>query len=501
MKNFINCRIQGVTDSKMMGSITHNIRSVQSRNDINDNLNYFYDVSEYSNSASDEASSIINTSSGTFLENLRNFYAKQSYGRVELNHSDRTNNKRAYQILKKQYNKDRIEHNKLYKDRRHQNLKSFHGSWAEGILTFSEAIHQDLGKKYTTQELEQVALASITEVCKLMNTELKYMVLHMSESVPHFHFHFKNYDDQGRSITHKHRSHEFLSKLQDISYKHLRNLGMDRGIKKEISGVTRYRNTKQWHEMEHAKLNAITITKKDQLVKVKSDLSASVELLQTKQDELKTTYTNLNHQKNSLKLLRTNHHRVTDTYKDLTQSIKTLQQEEKSTRAKWRAIKDDVQAKKDELEIVDIEVQDFIQYKSELKTSIKDYLKDHIKKTGNTYQVKNMNQFFKSLVQEFTEANSTNIKSDELDASQKKLNFLESKNKTIFQDYLQYQKLYNTTKESLNKQTSRVDALSSEINNKDFQLDELYSFLNSNDLKERFKKYLESRDDDLDRKI
>ena len=48
----------------------------------------------------------------------------------------------------------------------------------------------------------------------------------------------KNFDNEGRSIIFKNKSTKILSSLQDIAFKHFKELGMDRGIKKADSQVS-----------------------------------------------------------------------------------------------------------------------------------------------------------------------------------------------------------------------------------------------------------------------
>lgn len=46
MNNFINVRIQSVSQNRLENNLVHNVRAKPSRNDINDNVNYLYQLEE-----------------------------------------------------------------------------------------------------------------------------------------------------------------------------------------------------------------------------------------------------------------------------------------------------------------------------------------------------------------------------------------------------------------------------------------------------------------------
>ena len=468
MKNMINVRIVGVSNSKIGGSIIHNTRSQPSRNDINDNANYFYEVKadepepEISSSGSD-ATSIINVSCGSYSENLRNYYA-----RSELSNKNRTNNQLLKKDLLKQYRKDRKVHNKLHKDRTNQNVRDYQGSWAEGIFTFSEAIKKDLGTKYTTQELEKVAFDCALDICKQMGTELKGVFLHLNESTPHFHWYFKNFDNYGHSITYKNRKTKDLSRLQDIGFKHFKALGMDRGIKKEISGATRYKTTKQYHQEQIASLNTTIGVKRDELSSTKRDLLLNIEDLQITKDKLKVVYTDLNTQKNSIKDLRYSYDRTSQEYKDLTTTFKTLQQNEKKARTKHRELISQIKDKNSQLNDISIDVANKDIWQKETKQELKKFVIDHtIKNKSNKYEIKDINHFFNEIVDLVEYVSNLDIKLQELDKVNSKLSVSNATLQIRTNKYLKYKKLYNSTKQTLNDKISRINTLSDSLYDKD----------------------------------
>ncbi len=213
MNNYINVRIQSTHNSKIKNRIKHNIRYIKSLNDINEKPNILIDLQ-----------------------------------------SDRTliltpeKSKKIYKSFSNEYNKDRNNHNIAYKKKERRNLRDSFSSWGEGIITFSEKLKIDLGTKYSQLDLINEAKKSIIDICKHLGAQPKMVVLHLSEKTPHFHFFYENFDNEGRSITFKNRTRDKLSKLQDIAYSNFKNLGMDRGIKKDPKdlGVYDYQTTKQW---------------------------------------------------------------------------------------------------------------------------------------------------------------------------------------------------------------------------------------------------------------
>ena len=144
--------------------------------------------------------------------------------------------------------------------------------------------------KYSLDELIEVANNALNEIAKKYNGEIKYMVLHLCEKVPHFHFQISNFDDMGRSLTHTNKNKNFLGELQDIGYKHFSVFGMQRGIKKDPSIGYDYITPKEWH--------------KKQLIQIKDEISSkSSEMEQIDQSikELKTLRNSLSKSSNIAK--------------------------------------------------------------------------------------------------------------------------------------------------------------------------------------------------------
>ena len=222
MNNFINVRLQAYNHTKQLNILKHNTRKIKS-------------LSERENS-----------NNPNFVVIGEDLFDLEDEGTKDI----------LYKSLKNIYNKDRIKHNEKVYNRRGRNLTNQQSTWLEGVFTFSEAIHSDLGNKYTKEELSKVANNCAQDLAKQLGVELRYLVLHMDETTPHFHFSIKNFDDNGHSIFHKIKHKEILSKIQDLAHSHFGTLGMDRGISKELTGKN-YQNIQNYYKSKQIELKSI----------------------------------------------------------------------------------------------------------------------------------------------------------------------------------------------------------------------------------------------------
>ena len=251
--------------------------------------------------------------------------------------------------------KDTKLYKQLYKKRTKRNPKNSFNAHAEGVLTFSEAIDKDLGKKYSLTQLAKTALDTIKDTCKRLGTTMiqDSLVFHFDETRVHAHFKMKNFDKEGRSITHKNKTTKILSSLQDIAYKHFSKLGMDRGIKKSTSLVKHnHQSTKKYYEKEISKLSHEKESYKQELKQLKDTLQS--QKLQNKQSvaelkELRVEITKLNQEKSLSQ----------DSVKELYKEISSLQTQLRDTNKKLTQSQKELKTKQDALEIVtDLKVDD-----------------------------------------------------------------------------------------------------------------------------------------------
>ena len=140
----------------------------------------------------------------------------------------------------------REEHNQKYKARRKENLTNSNSTILNGIISFSPALKEDLGIKYSKQDWEDANRKAVEKIAEELDTEIMYISFHYKELTPHMHFHLKNFDSEGRSVFYKHRHTEALSRLQDIAFEELKSLGLARGRSKAQTGKT-HQTTKVYY--------------------------------------------------------------------------------------------------------------------------------------------------------------------------------------------------------------------------------------------------------------
>ena len=354
MKNFINVRVQSYNYKKQYDLLRHNFRHKKdSLSQINEKPNFFIGPN------------------GKVLK------------------IDNTNKKKIYDALSKDYKSDRTKHNEIYKAKHKRNLRDFQSTWTDGVLTFSEAIHQDLGNKYTQEDLIKVATSCANDIAKKYGTQLIYLTLHMDETTPHFHFSLKNFDKNGLSLWKKNQNKEFLSQLQDIAFEHFKVLGMDRGVSKDITNK-RYETIQKYHIRKEMELRDKTLNTQEHYDKVQKEVEKS----------LKALYAEVNLQKNEVKDLRSNYDRTSQEYKDLTIVFKQLQVEEKTLREKVRELK---------------EIDNLDNYLNDLKKDISKIIKSNVEKVdpliGNSrIEVKNINKMYSELVSKISEPLNSKVK-------------------------------------------------------------------------------------------
>ncbi len=393
MKNFINVRVQSYNYKKQYDLLRHNFRHKKdSLSQINEKPNFFIGPN------------------GKLLE------------------IDNTNKKKIYDIVSKEYQKDRIKHNEIYKAKHKRNLRDFQATWTDGVLTFSEAIHQDLGNKYTQEDLIKVATSCANDIAKKYGTQLIYLTLHMDETTPHFHFSLKNYDENGLSLWKKNQNKEFLSQLQDIAFEHFKKLGMQRGISKEFTGK-RYETIQKYHVRKEMELRDKVLNTQANYDKLQKEV----------EKDLKSLYTEVNLKKNEVKDLRSNYDRTSQEYKNLTIVFKQLQQEEKTLREKVRELK---------------EIDNLDNYLKDLKQDIRKIVNSNVEQVDPLIgsirlEVVDINKMYRELISKISEPLHSKVKEvEEKDKTIEKLKEdIVFKNKEIIQKDTKIKDLTQTTKQ------------------------------------------------------
>ena len=262
---------------------------------------------------------------------------------IELNDKDLIND--YYNTYVKGYKIDRKIHDNNHLESKGRIARSFHSSWAEGVITFSEQLLHDLkNKKFTEEDLCKTAHKTVNDICEQMGTTPVQIVYHRDESTPHFHYFFRNFDDNGSSICFNNRTRDKLSILQDIVHKGFAKFGFDRGIKKdkEDLGVYDYTTTKKW--------------KASQLDNLQKNISQLKFDLLINEPKLKNVYSELNKSKNAYKDLRDQHSRDSQEYKQLNEKYQELQKEEQKVRLEHKNLKITIQELKDEKTFTENEI-------------------------------------------------------------------------------------------------------------------------------------------------
>ncbi len=391
MKNFINVRVQSYNYKKQYDLLRHNFRHKKdSLSQINEKPNFFIGPN------------------GKLLE------------------IDNTNKKKIYDIVSKEYQKDRTKHNEIYKAKHKRNLRDFQATWTDGVLTFSEAIHQDLGNKYTQEDLIKVATSCANDIAKKYGTQLIYLTLHMDETTPHFHFSLKNYDENGLSLWKKNQNKEFLSQLQDIAFEHFKELGMQRGLSKDITGK-KYETIQKYHVRKEMELRDKVLNTQANYDKLQKEV----------EKDLKSLYTEVNLKKNEVKDLRSNYDRTSQEYKNLTIVFKQLQQEEKTLREKVRELK---------------EIDNLDNYLKDLKQDIRKIVNSNVEQVDPLIgsirlEVVDINKMYRELISKISEPLHSKVKEvEEKDKTIEKLKEdIVFKNKEIIQKDTKIKDLTQTT--------------------------------------------------------
>lgn len=219
LKNFINVRIETSNHEKEIVDVKHNVREVESKGQINNDKNYHF-----------------------ILNDDNKFQSMDEEG--------------CYDRLSPKLRELRKEHSDLFKENNPTKIRNRNSTLLGVVITFSEKIEKD----YNDGELDKKQFIkdgkdTLLRIAKQLDTELLYFSVHFDEKTPHFHAHFKNFDEKGSSVSFKHRTKDKLSILQDIGFKGFhKNFGVDRGIKKSSDHNVQNQKLKVHYEKEKAKM-------------------------------------------------------------------------------------------------------------------------------------------------------------------------------------------------------------------------------------------------------
>lgn len=255
MNNFINVRFESVNHYKTINDIKHNIRT---------------------------ANILSNYKAQTEEEKKQQW---RSWKDKVISYTEEN----IFKTVKKL----RKEHNQRHYNRTKRNLQNSQASLINGIISFSEKSCHDLGVKYTKEEYEKTIKETIEELAKHLKTEVLYIAYHYQEKTPHAQFHLKNFNEKGFAIWNNHtKSKEQGSIYQDIGFKHLKALGMKRGLKKNITEA-KHQTTEQYYKKQIRSLKEEARTEVKKLKAIRKELSKMENIEQIQKKELYQEITDL----------------------------------------------------------------------------------------------------------------------------------------------------------------------------------------------------------------
>ena len=311
---------------------------------------------------------------GTYADNLKKMKST-SISHSNFKHS--TSLQKKFQALQKEKTK-RLRKYYKYKPNENENeiIESVVSLSEEQALnylkkgiSFDEAIKEYMQQIKKIYGLEPISFQGHFDEGwiekKVIDGEIK--------STPHYniHFHcqFYNFDfEKDKTVLRNLRKKDWED-MQDIAQASFQKYNLDfvRGESKEITGK------------EHLERTEYAITKK--------------------LDELKELYTLINQEKKQLKELKKQVSKDTNIYKVLNTNIKSLQQQEKQTRATHKDIQKLLNEKKAEVQIVEETIENHNEWLNETKQGIKAFLKEHLSKNKDSkYEINNMKIFYDEIV-------------------------------------------------------------------------------------------------------
>ena len=402
-------------------------------------------------------------SSGTFEENLRNFYSQQT----------KSNN---YQDLKNSF--DTLE-NLRRQQLKNENRKDYQ---SKHLIEFEVGLSEEKAKEYISLgiDINEGFKQYINDLRTKFGMNTLQMSIHKDEgyidkdNVLHhnFHGHFlvHNYNfETKKAILSNFRKKDYRQ-LQTLAQKSFNQVGLD--FKR---GLSKFQT-----KLKHQKRNDFILSKQNKELKI-----LQKDLLQ-KNQEIKDLYTLLNSQKNQLKELRLQFEKDSNIYKMLSLNIQNLTKEEQTKREEFRQLDTKIKELKNQVQREEHIIKDDLEYANEIKSYFKTYLKENTTKSkDNKYYINNINEFYKSLIDNFYNVSNLDLKLEKLEK-------LKNEN-SILKSHLEKSKLDN---QSLNEHLKKLDLLNTKIkdliDNKNLLEEENYNlkiYLKDKNLEEDYQNF------------
>ena len=458
MSNFVQVNVISHSKNSLGSCYEHNVE----RKKDGEDLPHLLDESNcLGNETITFAYSVV--SCGTYEENLRNYYSKQS----------KSNN---YKDLKDSF--DFLENLRL-EQLQNENRKDYQ---SKHLIEFEVGLSEEKAKEYLSLGID------INEGFKQYMNDLKakfgmntlQISIHKDEGYIdkdnilhhniHAHFLVHNYNfETKKAILSNFRKRDYRQ-LQTLAQKSFNSVGLDfrRGLSKFQT------------KLKHQKRNDFILHKQNQELK-----TLQKDLLQ-KNQEIKELYTLLNSQKNQLKELRLQFEKDSNIYKMLSLNIKNLSLEEQTKREEFRQLDSKIKELKNQVQKEEHIIQEDLEYANEIKSFFKTYLKENTTKSkDNKYYINNINEFYKSLIDNFYNVSNLDLKLEKLEK-------LKNEN-SILKSHLEKSKLDN---QSLNEHLKKLDLLNTKIkdliDNKNLLEEENYNlkiYLKDKNLEEDYQNF------------
>lgn len=458
MSNFVQVNVISHSKNSLGSCYEHNVE----RQKEGEDLPHLLDESNcLGNETITFAYSVV--SCGTYEENLRNYYSKQS----------KSNN---YKDLKDSF--DFLE-NLRSEQLKNENRKDYQ---SKHLIEFEVGLSEEKAKEYLSLGID------INEGFKQYMNDLKakfgmntlQISIHKDEGYIdkdnilhhniHAHFLVHNYNfETKKAILSNFRKKDYRQ-LQTLAQKSFNSVGLD--FKR---GLSKFKT-----KLNHQKRNDFILHKQNQ------ELKTLQKDLQQKNQEIKDLYTLLNSQKNQLKELRLQFEKNSNIYKMLSLNIKNLSMEEQTKREEFRQLDTKIKELKNQIQKEEQIIKDDLDYANEIKSYFKTYLKENTTKSkDNKYYINNINEFYKSLVDNFYNISNLDLKLEKLEK-------MKNEN-SILKNHLEKSKLDN---ESLNEHLKKLDLLNTKIKdligNKNLLEEENYnlkSYLRDKNLEEDYQNF------------
>jgi hypothetical protein len=458
MSNFVQVNVISHSKNSLGSCFEHNVDRQKDGEDLSHLL-------DESNCLGNETITFSHTpiSCGTFEENLRNFYAQKTKSN---NYSDLKN---SFDILE----------NLRLQQLKNENRKDYQ---SKHLIEFEVGISEEKAKEYLSLGID------INEGFKQYINDLKtkfgmntlQMSIHRDEGYLdkdnvlhhniHAHFLVHNYNfETKKAILSNFRKKDYRQ-LQTLAQKSFNSVGLD--FKR---GLSKFQT-----KLNHQKRNDFILYKQNQELKI-----LQKDLIQ-KNQEIKDLYTLLNNQKNQLKELRLQFEKDSNIYKMLSLNIKNPSLEEQTKREEFRQLDTKIKDLKNQVQREEQIIQDDLDYVNEIKSYFKTYLKENTTKSkDNKYYINNINEFYKSLIDNFYNVSNLDLKLEKLEK-------LKNEN-SILKSHLEKVKLSNFT---LNEHLKKLDLLNTKIkdliDNKNLLEEENYNlkiYLRDKNLEEDYQNF------------